>query len=106
MRRRTDWRRSLRRSGCGVATRLGECYVRTLNSIRHDVDRLAAIISAPSEYLPTYGSSEQSGLPHIELTSDGLMHWVVCERGSEVTRRTTGDDDELLYWVFESVTSW
>lgn len=32
------------------------------------------------------------------------MHWVVQERGIELERRTTLNRDELLYWVFQSVT--
>ena len=76
----------------------------TLRTIHEQVDRLAAIIGAPSNSLPTYGRSAQSGLPHVEVTSDGQMHFVVCERGVEFERWTTLNPDQLLYWVFQSVT--
>ncbi len=61
-------------------------------------------IRAPDALLPTYGFSEDSARPHIEVSADGAMHWVVCERGVEQDRRRTHDPDELLYWIFESVT--
>jgi hypothetical protein len=76
----------------------------TLETVREQVEGLAAVIGAPPENLPTYGRSEQSGRPHVEVTADGLMHWVVCERGEEFDRRTTVRRDDLLYWIFNSVT--
>lgn len=76
----------------------------TLNAIRERVAELAATIEAPLQYLPTYESSEHSGRPHLEVTADGEMHWVVCERGHEYERRSTLNRDDLLYWVFAAVT--
>ena len=32
-------------------------------------------------------------------------HYVVKERGQETTRKTTEDEEQLLYWVFFPVTS-
>ncbi|HEV8625141.1 MAG TPA: Imm63 family immunity protein [Acidimicrobiia bacterium] len=77
----------------------------TLEAIQGQIEQLAAKINAPPSYLPTYGRSEHSGRPHIEVTLDGWMHWVVCERGSEFDRRTTLTRDELLYWTFKTVTA-
>jgi len=74
----------------------------SLNSIKARVNELAKTVDAPTEYLPTYGTSQQTGMPHIEV--DHLYYWVVCERGSELERRSTNDLDELLYWIFSSVT--
>lgn len=71
----------------------------TLDAIRECVGELAATIEAPPQYLPTYEFSEHSGRPHLEVTADGQMHWVVCERGNEYERRSTLDRHELLYWV-------
>lgn len=44
-----------------------------------------------------------NGDPHVELV-DGHLHYVVTERGREVERRIAADEDELLYWLFDSVT--
>lgn len=73
------------------------------NKIEKRVKDLAKLIDASKHLLPTYGFSEQSGLPHIETTGD-IYHYVVCERGSEFKRKTTKDVKELLFWIFDSVT--
>lgn len=75
----------------------------TLDDVEREVRRLAAVIGAPDAGLPTFGSSIDGGHPHVEL--DGpVLSWVVRERGRELTRRSTRDPDELLYWVFEQIT--
>ena len=74
----------------------------SLDTIRKRIEHLAAKISAPPIYLPTFGNSRHDGSHHIAL--DRLYHWVVCERGSELERRSTTDLDELLFWVFSTVT--
>jgi hypothetical protein len=38
------------------------------------------------------------GAPHVEIIGD-KYHYVVCERGSELERKSTTDEDELLYWL-------
>jgi hypothetical protein len=74
-----------------------------LAQLRAVVEKLAARIEAPESVLPTYGASENSARPHIEI--DGRYHFVVVERGLELLRRTTMDLDEILYWIFDDVTS-
>lgn len=56
------------------------------NKIENRVTDLAKLIGAPKHILPTFGFSEQSGLPHIETMGD-IYHYVVCERGSEFERK-------------------
>ncbi|GAB2959834.1 immunity 63 family protein [Hymenobacter coalescens] len=75
----------------------------TLPELKYQVEALAARIRAPAWLLPTYGFSEDGARPHLEADGHGL-HYVVVERGQEQERRTTTDADELLYWVFQSVT--
>jgi hypothetical protein len=78
--------------------------MKSLTEIKAEVDRLAAIIgSAGHHSLPTYRDSDDSGRPHIEVDSRGY-HFVVAERGMELSRFTTGDLDDLLNQVFEAVT--
>jgi len=74
-----------------------------LSQTKDRVDELAKIIAAPKETLPTFGRSEQSGQPHVEVDSNGY-HYVVAERGHENSRHTTLDIDELMYAVFQDVT--
>jgi hypothetical protein len=75
----------------------------TLSEVKGEVDRLALVIGAPEDSLPTYGRSEDSGRPHIEVDANGY-HFVVRERGLEFERTTARDVDDLLYRIFDSVT--
>jgi hypothetical protein len=75
----------------------------SLDEIRSEIHRLAAQIGAPDDLLPTYGYSLDGAHPHVEVDSPGY-HYVVVERGQEITRVTTDELDRLLYHVFEGVT--
>lgn len=75
----------------------------SLADIEKIVNRLAATIDAPDGLLPTYGYTKDFAYPHIEVNKAGL-HYVVIERGQELDRKTTGQIDDLLYWIFEDVT--
>ena len=77
--------------------------MKTLRDIETDVAALARRIGASGQDLPSYGISHDAGRPHIEV-GQALYHYVVMERGQELERRSTGNYDELLYWIFESVT--
>ena len=66
------------------------------------IQELGATIAAPADILPTR-TDKDLGYPHIEF-SNGIYHFVVRERGAELQRRSTADLDNLLFWVFDSVT--
>jgi hypothetical protein len=76
----------------------------SLDEIREKVQDLANKINASTDLLPTYGYSKDFAYPHIEVDKVGLLHYVIVERGQEFERRTTDKLDELLYWIFASVT--
>lgn len=42
--------------------------------------------------------ARHTGSPHVEVSGDRLSY-VVTERGSELERRTTTSQDDLLYWL-------
>ena len=75
----------------------------TLEAVETVVLNLAGKINSPPRFLPTYGRSEQSGRPHIEITGQ-VYYYVVAERGMENSRKKTTEIQELLYWIFKSVT--
>ncbi len=75
----------------------------TLSEIEAKVNQLAQKIEAPKNILPTYGYSEQTARPHIEISSV-VYYYVVAERGQEIDRYTAFDLDELLYKIFADVT--
>ena len=76
---------------------------KTIDDVRAEVNKLASVIGAPLDQLPSYGTSLDFGAPHIEVDMKGY-HWVVVERGVEFERETFLDLDGLLYVVFEYVT--
>ncbi|WP_219837609.1 Imm63 family immunity protein [Paenibacillus sp. R14(2021)] len=75
----------------------------TLELIKNEVNELAKKIQAPSSLLPTFGGTEDGARPHIEVGNRGF-HYVVVERGNEIERKTTSNKDQLIYWIFNSVT--
>jgi hypothetical protein len=76
----------------------------TLETIAKEVSRLAAKIGAPAHFLPMFGISEDFARPHIEVDASGLMHYVIVERGSEISRKSTENLDELLQMIFGDVS--
>ncbi len=44
------------------------------------------------------------GEPHLEI-SDDYYHYVICERGSELSRESFLNVDDFIYEFFEMVTS-
>ena len=44
------------------------------------------------------------GEPHLEI-SDDYYHYIVYERGSELTREPSRDVDDFIYRFFETITS-
>lgn len=75
-----------------------------LNDIRNIVQELANKINAPTDLLPTFGYSKDFAYPHIEVDNVGFLHYVIVERGQELDRRITDKLDDLLYWIFATVT--
>ena len=74
----------------------------SLGAIEAQVRRLAARLTPPPRWLPTFGTSRHDGTPHIEVGDS--YFFVTCERGVESERRPTSDLDELLFWIYSSVT--
>jgi hypothetical protein len=62
----------------------------------------AAVIEAPLSALPGF-SPQDAAVPFVRVT-DGVLHWIVVERGEELQHRETRDVREWLYWVFDAVT--
>lgn len=76
----------------------------SLDEIKKKVNELALKINAPTDLLPTYGQSRDFAYPHIEVDNVGLLHYVIVERGQELSRKTTNKLDDLLYWIFSGIT--
>jgi hypothetical protein len=77
--------------------------MKTLAEIASTVTAMAHNIGADRAALPAFGSAASDGSPFIEVDAQ-QYHFVVEERGEEVVRQSSSDFNELLYWIFESVT--
>jgi hypothetical protein len=81
-----------------------ETMAMTLSEIKKQVETLGELIDVPQNLYPTYGHSADGALPHVEVDDSGHFHFVVVERGQELERRTTMLLDELLFWIFDTMT--
>ena len=75
----------------------------TLSEIEAKVKELAQKIGAPQTMLPTYGRSDPTERPHVEVSSIAYFY-VTTERGQETSRYAALELDELLYKIFADVT--
>jgi hypothetical protein len=77
---------------------------KTVTEIQNIVNQLAERINAPKYLLPTFSSPIGDATPNIEVDNLGLYNYVISERGEEYERKITSDLNDLLYWIFASVT--
>jgi len=75
----------------------------TLPQIEGKIREFTTIIYAPEEFIPTFGSSNQTGLPHIEI-KDGHYTLIVCQSGEELSRESFDDPDQLVFKVLEDIS--
>lgn len=76
----------------------------TLKEIKSAVDERALTLGVTEFGLPTYGYSEGwTARPYVDI-DNSRFQYVVIERGNELKRITTGEVDDLLYYVFSDVT--
>ncbi len=75
-----------------------------LNEIKDKVEELALKIDAPSKLLPGFGREIWDAHPFVEVDNLGFMHFIISERGQELERKITKDMDQILYWIFASIT--
>ena len=74
----------------------------SIATIRKRVREYGKKIDAPKEFLTVRATTDSLGRPHVEIDHSGY-HFIVCERGNELERRTTKDLQTLLYWIFELI---
>ncbi|MCO8271506.1 immunity 63 family protein [Actinoplanes sp. TRM 88003] len=74
-----------------------------LEVLRAEVDRLGALINAPTADLVAF-EPRDAAHPYVQVDADGTYHWLVVERGQVLQDRTTTSRDEILYWSFDATT--
>lgn len=77
--------------------------MKNLTNIEFEIRNTAKLIDAPDQYLPTFGYTEGTARPHIEIQGEDF-HYVINERGEEYKRVITNDFHELAFLVFADVT--
>jgi hypothetical protein len=77
--------------------------LKNLAEIEADVTSLGERIGATHLDLPSFGRTRDLADAYVEVSED-QYHFVVVERGQEITRQSTQSYDELLFWIFECAT--
>lgn len=77
--------------------------MKPIEAIRAIATDLAEKIDVPSSRILVPSESPGDGSPHFEIQGDKYAY-VVSERGIETERRETTSLDELLYWIFATLT--
>jgi hypothetical protein len=77
--------------------------VKSMSAIKSRYYSIARRLGAPKAHAEFAMTPQHDGSPHVERAGDGFGY-VVTERGQELERRTTGDPDELLYWLVSDLT--
>src|SRR5688572_24688399 len=75
-----------------------------LQDIKKQVNQLAKQIDAPLNFLPIFGTLKRDGTPHIEIGTEAY-YYIAYDRNITSTNRQTLDIQELLYWIFQDITS-
>jgi hypothetical protein len=79
----------------------------TIEAIKTQVNEIAANIGVDMERRFAYGANPPENTcdyPFIEVNNGGYRY-VVTERGNIVEDKQTQNIQELLYWIFEPITS-
>jgi len=77
---------------------------KSLQEISELVTKLSKKVKATKADIPTFGHSIDFGYSHVEVDENGY-HYVTVERGKEIQRLTTAELEELLFHIFDDVTS-
>jgi hypothetical protein len=76
----------------------------SISALAAEFHAMAAQLNVEPYYKAFHTSPQHDGAPHVEMRS-GKFEFVVTERGSELERISGLDNDEVLYLLFEGITS-
>ncbi|PXW45073.1 immunity protein 63 of polymorphic toxin system [Erwinia sp. AG740] len=81
--------------------------MKTLEELRQQLIEIGEKLGGgvhPNGHFIIPDASDGMATPHLEIHDD-KYHYVVCERGVELSRTITSSEDEILYWFVESSVS-
>ncbi|MBL8180994.1 MAG: hypothetical protein JNL64_05225 [Blastocatellia bacterium] len=73
--------------------------------LRAEYNRLSQRIKSFDGIYSIQTERTDDGSPHVEF-SDGQYHYIVTERGLDLSIRSTPDVREMAYWMLKDVTFW
>ncbi len=76
----------------------------SLSGLAAEFRSMAEHLDVEPYYKAFHTSPQHDGAPHVEMRS-GKFEFVVTEHGSELERISGLDNDEVLYLLFEGITS-
>lgn len=76
----------------------------SLSDLATEFRSMAEQLDVEPYYKAFHMSPQHDGAPHVEMKF-GKFEFVVTERGSELERISGLDNDEVLYLLFEGITS-
>lgn len=72
-------------------------------TVENELRRIAQIIGAKSDQLPTVCRLQGGGRPNIEISDEGILSYEAYERGVQIFSYSFTDLDALMYHVFKEV---
>ena len=73
--------------------------------LQEKIFKLAEKINLPKENVPEFNKYPSGEVGHYLAFEDGSYHYIIFERSSERSRKTTNDEDLFLYWIFFDLTA-
>jgi hypothetical protein len=73
--------------------------------LEKEFNRLSKKIDVPERLKPNFGPSDYDEKPYVFQDYKNNLHYTAKERGQISFDKITSDFDEILYWIFDSITS-
>jgi len=77
--------------------------MRSLSALKSTYTSTANRLHAPPECVRFAETPQHDGSPHIESNGNSFAY-VITERGEEYERKTTTNEDDILYWLVRDLT--
>ena len=73
------------------------------NKLIEEYNKILIKIGANKEDYPLAFKDNYNAKPYIEFDTNGIIYYVVKERGDELERRKSDSLDEILFWIISYV---
>ena len=75
----------------------------TLSALKSTYASIAKQLNAPREHIRFAETPQHNGSPHVEFDGNNFAY-VITERGEEYERKSTSNENEILYWLVKDLT--